>query len=105
MPRGRPVKSQIRQNVIEILAVVGKAYGYEIFKIYKQIFPKVTLRSIYYHLQKGIDLGEIKADEVKIEQGNFSWGGTVEKKYYALGPSAQPQGDPQVKAFVEKQKS
>ncbi len=28
--RGRPVHSKIRQNVIEILYILGKAYGYDI---------------------------------------------------------------------------
>ena len=32
MARGRPVKSLIRQNVVEILYIMGKGYGYDIYK-------------------------------------------------------------------------
>ena len=46
MKKGRPVRSEIRQNIVEILHFIKKAYGYEIYKIYVAIFPKVTLRSI-----------------------------------------------------------
>ena len=53
MPKGRPVKSEIRQNIVEILYFMKQGYGYEIYKAYVKIFPKVTMRSIYYHLKKG----------------------------------------------------
>jgi len=53
MPKGRPVKSEIRQNIVEILYFMKQGYGYEIYKVYVAIFPKVTMRSIYYHLRKG----------------------------------------------------
>ena len=39
MRRGRPVGSAIRQNIIELLAVLGKEYGYAIAKKYLEIFP------------------------------------------------------------------
>ena len=42
--RGRPTYSKVRQNVIEILYVMGEAYGYQIYKAYKELFPTVTLR-------------------------------------------------------------
>ena len=61
MEKGRPVKSEIRQNVVEILYFIKNSYGYGIYKVYTAIFPKVTLRSIYYHLRKGVDLGEFVA--------------------------------------------
>ena len=54
MVRGRPVKSQIRQNIIEILFYLGKGYGYQISKIYNEAIPQVTQRSVYYHLRKGV---------------------------------------------------
>ena len=47
MPRGRPIKSAIRQNVVEILYFLKKGYGYDIYKAYRDIFPAVTMRSIY----------------------------------------------------------
>jgi len=101
MPRGRPVKSQIRQNVIEILYFLGNAHGYDIFKVYRDIFPKVTMRSIYYHLKKGVDIGEIKINTVKSEKGDYSWGGEAEKIYYSLGERAIPKMDNKVKEYLD----
>ena len=104
MKRGRPVKSEIRQNIIEILAVAGKAYGYLIHKWYNQIFPPCTRENIYYNLKKGTALGELKIEEIKQEKGEYSWGTIVEKKYYVIGPNAKPRGDTRVKEFFEKHK-
>ena len=104
MPRGRPVKSQIRQNIIEILHFLGKAYGYDIYKIYKAIFPLVTMRSIYYHLKKGLALEEFKINKIEKEKGNFSWGSEVEKTYYSLGKNAKPTGNERVRKYLEKKK-
>jgi len=70
--RGRPVKSRIRQNIVEILYFLDKGYGYDIYKTYRALFPKVTLRSIYYHLKKGTRIGEFKVNKVKLEKGDFS---------------------------------
>ncbi len=104
MPRGRPIKSEIRQNMIEILFFMKKATGYDIYKVYKQIFPKVTLRSIYYHLKKGKELNEFNIEQVKEEKGEYSWGNTVEKIYYSLGPNAKPKTSQRVKDFFESKK-
>jgi hypothetical protein len=104
MPRGRPTKSEIRQNMVEILAVKGQAYGYELAKIYNDIFPQCTRENIYYHLRKGVAIGEFIVKEIKQERGNFSWGSIVEKKYYALGPGAKPQGNERVKKYIENKK-
>ena len=65
MGRGRPVKSQIRQNILEILHYLGKGYGYQISKVYNEIFPRVTQRVIYYHLKKGMQTKEISMIELK----------------------------------------
>ena len=100
--RGRPIGSQIRRNIIEILYFLGEGYAYNIYKIYKRIFPSVTMRSVYYHLKKGVSLGEFELDEVKKEVGHFSWGEVVEKRYYALGPNASPKGDERVKEAIGK---
>jgi len=99
MARGRPIKSQIRQNIVEILHHKGKGYGYDIFKTYKSIFPAVTMRVIYYHLKKGTELGEFKVHEVKKEEGDYSWGASVEKIYYALGENAKPMMNDRVREF------
>lgn len=104
MKRGRPVASDIRQNIVEILYFMGKGYGYEIYKIYKSIFPSCTMKSIYYHLAKGVDLGEFELEEVKKEKGKYSWGNEVEKKYYKLGSAAKPRMDSRVKEFFDKRK-
>ena len=102
MPRGRPAKSQVRQNLIEILYHMGQGYGYDLYKVYIALFPKVTMRLIYYHLQKGTTLGEIKTNKVAIEKGSFSWGDAVEKTYYKLGEQAKPQGDKHIKEMLDK---
>lgn len=104
MPRGRPVKSEIRQNIVEILFFMKQGYGYEIYKAYIAIFPKVTMRSIYYHLKKGVDLGEFKVDKVEKEKGDYSWGGEAEKIYYALGDKAKPIGNERAREHFEKKK-
>ena len=103
MARGRPVKSQIRQNIVEILAVLGKGYGYQINKIYRELFPECTREVIYYHLRKGAKLGEFVIAEVRQEQGDYSWGATVQKTYSSLGPNAKPAGDARVSEFLQKQ--
>ena len=104
MGRGRPIGSGIRQNMIEILYFLGEGSGYDIFKVYREIYPKITLRSIYYHLKKGLILEEFKVKEIKKVSGNFSWGNSVEKKYYELGKNAKPSADVRVKEFLDKKK-
>jgi hypothetical protein len=104
MPRGRPVKSIIRQNIVEILYFMGKGYGYDIYKAYREIFAPVTMRSIYYHLNKGVQTEEFKIDEVKKEEGDYSWGSTVTKTYYALGGKAKAMINNQVKEYFDKKK-
>lgn len=104
MKRGRPVGSNVRQNILEILHFVGSAHGYHIYKVYKQIFPKITLRGVYYHLKKGIELGELEVDGIKKTSGDYSWGSEAEKIYYKLGKNAKPRGDPRVKIFLDTNK-
>ena len=102
MQKGRPIKSEIRQNMIEILFHMHKGYGYDIYKTYVKIFPKVTLRSIYYHLKKGVSLGEFKITKKEMEKGEYSWGGEAEKTYYILGSNAKPKGNERVRKTLEK---
>ncbi|MBU0756763.1 MAG: hypothetical protein KKF44_01745 [Nanoarchaeota archaeon] len=101
--RGRPPNSRIRDNIIEILHFIKKGYGYDIFKIYRQVFPKVTLRSIYYHLNKGVELGLFVFEKVKNEKGDYSWGETAEKIYYSLGHNAKPIGIKKIKEYLDSQ--
>ena len=102
MPKGRPVHSEIRQNMIEILFFMKEGYGYEIYKVYIAIFPKVTMRSIYYHLKKGVSLEEFKVNKIEREKGDYSWGGEAEKIYYGLGEKAKPTSNEKVKEYFEK---
>ncbi|MEK6949485.1 MAG: hypothetical protein AABX34_04635 [Nanoarchaeota archaeon] len=102
MPKGRPVRSEIRQNIIEILFYTKEGYGYEIYKNYIAIFPKVTMRSIYYHLKKGVALNEFKVSKIEKEKGDYSWGGEAEKIYYSLGNNAKPLGNAKVKEYFDK---
>ena|SRR3989338_3601409 len=105
MKKGRPVKSEIRQNIVEIIFFMKEGYGYEIYKAYVAIFPKVTMRSIYYHLKKGIALNEFKVSRIEKEKGDYSWGGEAEKIYYSLGQNAKPLGNEKAKEYFEKKNS
>jgi hypothetical protein len=102
--RGRPVKSKIRQNIVEILFFMKKGYGYDVYKSYVDIFAPVTLRSIYYNLRKGEKLKEFVVKEVKKEKGDYSWGAFAEKVYYALGENAKPSMPDRVRKYFEKKK-
>src|SRR3989344_7851625 len=102
MPRGRPNKSKIRQNMVEILHHIHKATGYDIYKHYAVLFGKVTLRSIYYHLKKGTALGEFHLEEIREEKGDYSWGNVTEKLYYELGPNAKPVDPTDVQEYFSK---
>lgn len=104
MPKGRPPQSNIRQNIVEILFYLKQGYGYQICKIYNQIFPKATRRVIYYHLKKGCDLDEFKIHKVESEPGQYSWGPTAQKTYYSLSKKAQPLGLKHVKFHLDKTK-
>jgi len=102
--KGRPCQSEIRQNILEILYFLGKGYGYQISKVYNEIFSKVSQRSVYYHLRKGVTIGELELNKIEQEEGDFSWGSVVEKRYYSLGKKAKPKGELRIKEFLEKAK-
>ena len=102
MKRGRPVKSPIRQNIIELLFFMKKGYGYGIYRNYKTLFPAVTMRSIYYHLKKGQETGEFKIHKIERERGDYSWGVEAEKIWYELGDAAFLMGNEKVKEMFEK---
>jgi len=96
MPRGRPTGSQIRQNIIDLLGTIQKPlYGYQLHKIYIQLFVPCTREVIYYHLKKGVQLEEIKLQSIRQEKGEFSWGVIVEKRYYGLGSRAKAHALPE----------
>lgn len=85
MPSGRPPKSIIRDRMSEILAALGTSYGYEIYKVYTAAFSKISLRSMYYHLKKGVELGEFALVGVREEKGDYTWGDATTRCYYVLG--------------------
>lgn len=99
--RGRPAKSRIRQNIVEILSFMKKGYGYDIYKAYVEIFAPVTLRSVYYNLRKGEALGEFRIKEIRKEKGDYSWGASAEKIYYALSDNAKPSMPDRVRKYFD----
>ncbi|MBI4738164.1 hypothetical protein HY772_01140 [Candidatus Woesearchaeota archaeon] len=100
--KGRPTRSAVRQNIVNILAVLGEGYAYNIAKTYMDLFPKVSTRLIYYHLKKGTDLKEFVAKGTKTEEGNYSWGSNADKNYFGLGPAAMPLKNPAIQEYFEK---
>ncbi len=81
---------------------MGEAYGYQLYKAYKDIFPAVTLRVIYYHLKKGKSLGEFEVAGIKKTSGSYSWGPEAERVFYKLGPKAKPSILPEVKEYFAR---
>lgn len=102
MVRGKKPGSAVRQRMVDILAVLGNASGYDLYKVYRELFPKCTLRLMYYHLKKGVTLGEFSVDKVQKVEGKYSWGPTSEKILYRLGPKARPNPDKRIKEYVQK---
>jgi hypothetical protein len=100
--RGRPCHSEIRQNIVELLFFFKSCHGYELYKHYCEVFPDVAMRSIYYHLKKGVKLDEFAVDKVVREKGEFSWGTEAEKIYYSNGPNAAPKGNSLAKEYFER---
>lgn len=86
MPRGRPLKTDIREKIGLILSKVNFAYGYEIFKIYKNAFGEIGLRNLYYNLKKGLETGEFIIAHIEREPGAFTWGIEAQHLYYGAGP-------------------
>lgn len=102
--RGRPTFSKVRQNIVEILNLIGRGYGYQIYTIHREFYQPTTLRLIYYHLKKGVALGELEVEKIEKVKGEYSWGGETEKIFYKLGKAAKPQIDEKLKKFLEKKK-
>ncbi len=82
MAKGRKPGSEVRERIIEILKEKGPLHGYQIYKEYIKKYGAVSLRLIYYHLKKGIDLNEIKISHISEEEGPYSWGPKAIKVYY-----------------------
>jgi len=86
--KGRPVGSRIRRRVASILSQLGFSYGYELYKIYKKQFGAVEVKSIYYNLAKGIELGEFILVKTENKVGDYSWGNESKVTWYGIGPFA-----------------
>jgi len=99
---GRPLGSKVRQNIVEILYFYKRLHAYELYKIYIDLYPKVTMRLIYYHMKKGLSTGEFKVYKIDRKFGKYSWGGTSENIVYELGEGANPMIEPHVKVYWEK---
>ena len=101
MKRGRPAGSPVRLNVTELLAQFGELHGYEVYKHYLKLFPKASMRAIYYSLRNGVKKGYFKIAKVEKKAGNYSWGPEAQRVYYALGELARPTGDPKARKYFE----
>ena len=102
---GRPPKSKIRDNIVNILHSVKEGEGYFLYKIYRDIFGNATMRSIYYHLKKGCELGIFRVKEIKNEQGRHSWGESAKKIIYELGDKAIPKPNTRLNERIKKRAS
>lgn len=100
--RGRPRGSQTRDRVADILSVAKRATGYELFKVYREVFGSITSRSIYYNLHQGVILDVFELDEIATEAGEYSWGSKAEKKYYTLGRKAKVSVDDELAQHIAK---
>ncbi|MBI2176250.1 hypothetical protein HYU40_02770 [Candidatus Woesearchaeota archaeon] len=105
MKRGRPSHSPVRQNITELLAQFGELHGYEAYKHYVKVFPKVSMRAVYYSLRNGVKKGYFKIAKVEKKTGNYSWGPEAQRVYYANGEMAKPTGDMKVRKYFESLKS
>ncbi len=99
--RGRAVGSVIRDNLVEILSYLEQAHAYELYQKYKKVYGPVNIRSVYYNLTKGKDLGVFKITGVKKVEGNFSWGPSAERIMYGIGEHAKVKGDEKVKEALK----
>jgi len=95
--RGRSLGSPIRDNLIDLLYVLGPSYGYVLYKNYKKIWGQVSIRSIYHHLSKGVELGLFEVSGIEKAEGNYSWGSGVQRTIYKLAKDVQPKNPEQIK--------
>lgn len=94
---GRKPNSQIRDDIVELLHFLKEAHGYGLYKKYCKVFnKKISMRSIYYHLNKGVELGIFNLKEVRDVKGDFSWGSGAKQVIFQLGANARPKGSKEV---------
>lgn len=70
--KGRPIGSEIRDMMAEILKDNPDISGYTIHKKFRDKFRRkhTCLRNIYYHLQKGVVLGIFEISSVAQSEQN-----------------------------------
>ena len=100
--RGRPKGSRTRDHVGEILSVIERGTGYDVYRIFRDVYGPITSRAIYYNLHQGVLLDQFEYDGVTVESGEYSWGGKAEKKYYKPGRKAKHAVDDELKARIAR---
>lgn len=101
--RGRAVGSVIRDNIVELLAYAKEPmHAYKVYQKYKSVIGPVNIRSVYYNLTKGKDLGIFAIKGIEKVEGDFSWGPTAERILYGLTDKANPKGDAKIGAAFKK---
>lgn len=103
--QGRPVGSSVRDRMVNILYHYDHLHGYKIHDIYETVYEEVSRRLIYYHLDKGVKLGEFQLHSVEEQRGEYSWGDKVQRKRYELGPNAEPSFDKRLKNYKDAHSS
>ena len=79
----RIIRNPVRVRIAQILSK-GPMHGYAIYKKYRELFGKVSMRLIYYHLERGLREGIFEVVDVDEVEGDFSWGRRAMRKYYRL---------------------
>lgn len=82
--QGRPIGSNVRNNILSLLSIEGPMHGYGLYQRYVVKYPQVSMRLIYYHLKKGVSIGEIKIHKIEKKKGEYSWGNEVQNIVYAV---------------------
>lgn len=103
MPRGRPIRSIVRQRLAEMLFIVGKMTAYELHKHYLKLFGQASRRNVYYQLEKGTTIGLFAKEEID-EEGEYSWGTSSRKVYYTLNSKEGIVLDTAVRTYFTKVK-
>ena len=83
----RKIDKELMEAVLSALSN-GDKTGYEIYKEIKKAGGKVSSRLVYHYLYLALKEGKITVEN-KNELGHFSWGNTVNKKYYRLKQSSK----------------
>ncbi|HIH31680.1 TPA: hypothetical protein HA235_03150 [Candidatus Woesearchaeota archaeon] len=82
--QGRPIGSNVRNNILALLSKDGPMHGYELYQKYIEHYPPVTMRLIYYHLKKGVSIGDLKVHKIEKKKGSYSWGNEVQNIVYSV---------------------